>query len=64
MPSQVLTHEEEYDLAVRQGKGLAQQFFDHAFLNPSAMAVIDGDTNLTYQDLHERAAMLARELFT
>ncbi|KAK6831682.1 AMP-binding enzyme [Aspergillus parasiticus SU-1] len=62
MPSQVLTHEEEYDLAARQGKGLAQQFFDHVFLNPSAVAVVDGDTNLTYQDLHERAAVLARGL--
>ncbi|KAE8377152.1 hypothetical protein BDV26DRAFT_219898 [Aspergillus bertholletiae] len=62
MPSQTFTREEEYDQAVRQGKGLTQQFFDHVLLDPSAVALVDGDTNLTYHDLHVRATVLAREL--
>ncbi|KAB8236938.1 non-ribosomal peptide synthetase [Aspergillus alliaceus] len=62
MPSQILTHEEQYDLAICKGQGLAQQFFVQVLDNPSAVAVVDGETTLTYQDLHGRAAMLAREL--
>ncbi|KAE8350014.1 hypothetical protein BDV28DRAFT_49555 [Aspergillus coremiiformis] len=62
MPSQILASEEQYDQAIGQGYGLAQQFFVQVLHNPSAVAVSDGDTTLTYQDLHTRAAMIARDL--
>ncbi|KAB8072342.1 hypothetical protein BDV29DRAFT_196910 [Aspergillus leporis] len=62
MPSQVLTHDQKYDLALGQGKGLAQQFFEQALRHPSATALVDVHMTLTYQELHARAALLSRDL--
>ncbi|KAF7587662.1 hypothetical protein BBP40_006892 [Aspergillus hancockii] len=62
MPSQILSYNQEYDLAIGQGKGLAQRFFTQALHHPSAIAVVDVDKSLTYQELHARAVSLAQEL--
>ncbi|KAJ5826999.1 hypothetical protein N7447_003762 [Penicillium robsamsonii] len=52
----------EYDLAVAENSGLGQLFHQQVLRDPEAIAVVDGTTSLTYQELHAKAALLANEL--
>lgn len=62
MPSQLLTASEAYDLVVSQDHGLGELFHRQVRQNPSSLAVVDGDAFLTYQELHSKAILLARQL--
>lgn len=62
MTSEALPNVEEYDSAVSRDEGLAQIFRSQVLQSPSSVAVVDGEITLTYEELHSRAATLAREL--
>lgn len=62
MTSEALPNAEEYDTAVSRDEGLAQIFRTQVLQSPSSVAVVDGEITLTYEELHSRAATLAREL--
>ncbi|KAL3478456.1 acetyl-CoA synthetase-like protein [Aspergillus californicus] len=53
----------DYDSAVSRNEGLGQLFLDQAQSSPSAVAVIDGESSLTYGELHSVACRLGAELF-
>ncbi|KAL4957878.1 acetyl-CoA synthetase-like protein [Aspergillus filifer] len=53
---------EDYDSAVQCNVGLGELFLLQARQSPDAVAVVDGDSTLTYGELHSRACTLASEL--
>ena len=53
----------EYDDAVQRNVGLGQLFREQAEQQPTAVAVVDEDTTLTYHDLDLKASAVARQLF-
>lgn len=52
----------EYDNVVARNVGLGQLFRDQVEEHRAAIAVVDGDTSLSYHDLHLKASALALEL--
>ncbi|KAJ5089112.1 hypothetical protein N7532_007796 [Penicillium argentinense] len=63
MPSEILSHSEEYDLVVNQGQGLGQLFEAKARQSPDSVAVVDEKVSLTYQQLHLQALQISQKLF-
>ncbi|RCI08411.1 hypothetical protein L249_8917 [Ophiocordyceps polyrhachis-furcata BCC 54312] len=51
-----------YNKVAEAGLGLAQLFHKQAEETPEAVAVVDGETTLSYHRLHEKASRLARLL--
>lgn len=62
MPSIILNPAEEYDLMLGRNQGLGQLFYDQVQQNPESIAVIDGQSSLTYDQLHSQASHLAQQL--
>lgn len=62
MPSDKLGYMEEFDLALARKEGLAQSVYFQALKTPSSVAIIEENIEITYGELHSRAAILARRL--
>ncbi|KAJ5354079.1 hypothetical protein N7541_006643 [Penicillium brevicompactum] len=62
MPSQILSNLEEYELTVDQNIGLGQLFYIQMKRNPASIAVFDESEQLTYQELHSAALIIAQSL--
>lgn len=52
----------EYDFAVDRNHGLGQLFYDQVQRTPDAIAVVDGQSSLTYYQLHSQVVHLAQQL--
>ncbi|KAF3481936.1 uncharacterized protein GIQ15_04695 [Arthroderma uncinatum] len=62
MPSITSTPFQEYDFTVSRDEGLGQLFYNKVRLNPDAIAVVDGEISLTYEQLHLQALHIAHTL--
>ncbi|KAL8787249.1 MAG: hypothetical protein Q9195_007859 [Heterodermia aff. obscurata] len=61
MSSFILSPAEEYDLLVDRNEGLGQLFYDHVKTDPEAVAVVDGESSLTYIQLDLQSSYLAQQ---
>ncbi|KAJ5738139.1 hypothetical protein N7493_001294 [Penicillium malachiteum] len=57
-----LSSGEEYDAIVARNYGLGQLFHRRVLEDPHAIAITDGKTSFSYEELHRRAAVIAQEL--
>ncbi|CAG8957188.1 hypothetical protein HYFRA_00009389 [Hymenoscyphus fraxineus] len=62
MPSRTSVSLQGYDDLLERDHGLGQLFHSQAQINPSAIAVKEGDDSITYGELHLKALDLASQL--
>ena len=62
MPFCISKYEGDYDVAVSQNLGLGQLFYRQFQKSPKAVAIVDGNTTITYAALHAQASHLAQQL--
>ncbi|QMW37001.1 hypothetical protein G4B11_000237 [Aspergillus flavus] len=62
MPSADFRPQDEYQLALERNEGLGQLFFGQVQRQCSSLAVVDGDSSLTYEEVHRHARRVAKTL--
>ncbi|OGM45784.1 hypothetical protein ABOM_005473 [Aspergillus bombycis] len=62
MPSTYISPQDEYQLAVKRNEGLGQLFYEQVQRQSSSLAVVDGGSSLTYDEVHKHACRVAKTL--